>query len=1248
MSNTNTNLQTQTSNALYNAIMEAVGKDRPLMLAPGNYVQWKSQIKRYIDTKPNNELIHYYLQNPPYKFKLTKKTVPVTEGSSETTTEGYMENYKNVLQDIRNQLDAEAEVVQIILTGIDNDIYSIVDACPNACEMWKAIERFYKMMNEFVRNQCDFTNHQVNVQFLLQLQLEWQRIPQPDHNKLLPKTKEKEIDKLMALISISFKKIYKPTNNNLRSSSNTSRANQDNNLRINKGTGYDNKRVVKVVEAKENVGTQVLSVEQADWRDDTDDEPDDQELEAHYLYMVQIQEVTPDVVDNFGPIFDAEPLKKVQHNDDNNNVFANAREHHEKPESVNDTYLDEQDEHNIIIDSLDMSHDREQDDQDDDDDIAKKRNLLASLIEKLKCEIDDNKNHSKLLESSNKTLVDKLKDLKKFEAELDRYHDVNYASKVDIDCAKAKGDLMELEKVIAMENKIKVLDDIVYKIDQSIQTINMLNRNCKTSFVKPEFLKKDQRSNPRLYDIGVILTTSVSRPQLKSNRLEDRVMHNNSQWKKQQVKDHRRNFKVSNNKTSVTTCNDSLNAKTSNVNFVCVTCEKWVLNDNQDMCVLHYNNGMNSRTKMPMVVPIITREPKRTVNQSVATPLKRTVAVKSTNQKPRSTIGKQYKQISMTCKWWYSKITPLGYKWKLKSSTVNVNQMLLVEIILFIVNSGYSKHMTGNLKLLSNFVDKFLCTMKFGNDQIAPILGYGELVQGNVTIKRVYYVERHNHNLFLVGQFCDADLEVTFRKSTCYICDLKVNDLLTGSRGTNLYSITLQDTYAPNPIFLMAKASLSQAWLWHRRLSHLKFDTINLLLKYDIVTGLSKFKFVKNHLCSSYELEKAKQGIEHQTLTARTPEQNSVVKRQNRTLVEAAQTMLSAAKVSLFFWAEAITTTCFIQNHSLVIPRHKKTPYHIINGRKPFVKFFHIFGSLCYIVRDGENLDKMKEKGNACIFVGLSPGPQSQENVPHIAETVTTSNELELLFSLMFDELLNGTTPVVSKSFAITAAYAHDQRQQHNTTSSTSITIAEDIPPLNIQTTPEYISQAPTVTSTENINQAETQKENAQVEEDEFINIFIARLEAVRLLIAYAAHKSFPDGPLKEEMYVNQPDGFINLHHPNKVYRLKKALYGLKQAPRACVGTPMATKPLDADLGGTLVDQTKYHSMVGDTGFELTAFSYSNHVGCLDSCKSTSGGIQFLDGDKLVSWSSKKQDCTSLSSAKADYVSLSACYAQVL
>nr|GFA57947.1 integrase, catalytic region, zinc finger, CCHC-type, peptidase aspartic, catalytic [Tanacetum cinerariifolium] len=266
-------------------------------------------------------------------------------------------------------------------------------------------------------------------------------------------------------------------------------------------------------------------------------------------------------------------------------------------------------------------------------------------------------------------------------------------------------------------------------------------------------------------------------------------MRNNSQGKKQDVEDHRRNVKFSKNKMSVTACNDSLKAKTLNVNFVCPTCGKCVLNEKHDMCVLKYVNGVNSRTKMPIVVPVSTREPKCTVKQSVDKPLKKLVASES-NQKPRNITRKLYEHVSKACSWWYSKFTPSGYKWKPKSEKENVN-LNLVEIVLFIVDFGCSKHMMGNLKLLINFMEKFLGTVKFKNVQIAPILGYRDLVQGAIIIKRVYYVEGLNHNLFFVGQFCDADLEVAFRKSTCYIRDLKGNDHLTGSHGTDFYSITL-------------------------------------------------------------------------------------------------------------------------------------------------------------------------------------------------------------------------------------------------------------------------------------------------------------------------------------------------------------------------------------------------------------------------------------------------------------------------
>nr|GFC18542.1 hypothetical protein [Tanacetum cinerariifolium] len=165
--------------------------------------------------------------------------------------------------------------------------------------------------------------------------------------------------------------------------------------------------------------------------------------------------------------------------------------------------------------------------------------------------------------------------------------------------------------------------------------------------------------------------TSVSRPQLKSNPMRDRVMRNNSQGKKQDVEDQRRNVKLSKNKTSVTVCNDSLNAKTLNVNFVCATCGKCVLKEKHDMYVLKSVNDVHPRTKMPIVMPVSTREPKRTVNQSAAKPLKKTVASES-NQKPRNITRNLYERVSKACSWWYPKFTPSRYKWKSMSEKENV------------------------------------------------------------------------------------------------------------------------------------------------------------------------------------------------------------------------------------------------------------------------------------------------------------------------------------------------------------------------------------------------------------------------------------------------------------------------------------------------------------------------------------------------------------------------------------------------
>ncbi|GJR40403.1 retrovirus-related pol polyprotein from transposon TNT 1-94 [Tanacetum coccineum] len=190
---------------------------------------------------------------------------------------------------------------------------------------------------------------------------------------------------------------------------------------------------------------------------------------------------------------------------------------------------------------------------------------------------------------------------------------------------------------------------------------------------------------------------------------------------------------------------------------------------------------------------------------------------------------------------------------------VNVlGNLQVVQIVLWYLDSGCSNHMTGNRSQLINFVSKFLGTVIFQNDHIAKIMGYGDYQMENITISLVYYVEELGHNLFSVGQFCDSDLEVAFRKHTCFIHDLDGVDLLKGSKGSNLYTMSMDNLLLSSPICLLSKASKTKSWLWHRRLSHLNFDYITSLAKQGLVRGLPKLKYQKDHLCSACTLGKSK------------------------------------------------------------------------------------------------------------------------------------------------------------------------------------------------------------------------------------------------------------------------------------------------------------------------------------------------------------------------------------------------------
>nr|GEW47730.1 hypothetical protein [Tanacetum cinerariifolium] len=654
---------------------------------------------------------------------------------------------------------------------------------------------------------------------------------------------------------------------------------------------------------------------------------------------------------------------------------------------------------------------------------------------------------------------------------------------------------------------------------------------------------------------------------------------------------------------------------------------------------------------------------------------------------------------------------------------LNTSLDYVVQIVLWYLDSGCSMHMIGDRSQLINYVQKFLGTVKFGNDHVAKIMGYGDYQIGNVTISWVFHMEGLGHNLFYVGQFCDSDLEVKFLRS--------------------------------------------------------KDEALDFIIKF--------LRMIQVRL---------KVGISHETSVARSPQQNGFVERRNRTLIEAARTMLIYAQDLLFLWAEAVATACFTQNRSIIRLRHGKPPYELLNNKLPDLSFFRVFGALCYLTNDSKNLGKLQSKADIEIFIGYAPtkkafriynrrsrriietihvdfdeltamasehissGPALnemtpgtislglvQKSSPSTSYVPPSKNDWDLLFQPMFDKLLNPPPSVDHQGAEVIAPIADvippvhadligspsstivDQdapslSKSHTTTEIQSSVIPQDvkadnldmevahmwndplfgvhIPEANSAQSSSTISPQPVSTRLQLHEQAlfcyydafltsvdpKTYKETLtqscwreamqeelneferlevwelvprpdqvmmitlkwiyKVKLDEMGGILknkarlvargyrqeegidfevsfasVARLEAIRIFLAYAAHKNmvvyqmdvktaFLNGNLREEVYVSQPDGFVDQDNPNHVYKLKNALYGLKQALRlqisqsprcifinqskyalellkkydfeSCdpVDTPMVEKSkLDEDKEGKAVDPSHYRGMIG-------------------------------------------------------------------
>nr|GEU63386.1 retrovirus-related Pol polyprotein from transposon TNT 1-94 [Tanacetum cinerariifolium] len=680
---------------------------------------------------------------------------------------------------------------------------------------------------------------------------------------------------------------------------------------------------------------------------------------------------------------------------------------------------------------------------------------------------------------------------------------------------------------------------------------------------------------------------------------------------------------------------------------VCAMCKQCLISVNHDACLLNYVDDMNFRGKNQKENVSINENQKKQ-NPKVKKPKKVGSIERLASPKPSNHRS-------------FLRWSPTGRLFDLKGKIIASSRSESQSACSKGDNACTSNPLEPTIKRFPNstfslagypYMFMFLGTVRFGNDHIAVILGFGDLQWGNILITRVYFIKGLGHNLFSVGQFCDSDLEVAFRRNECFVRNLEGVNLLSVNRTTNLYTINLHEMASASPIYLLARASSTKKKqkrshppkpiLNSRQRLHLlhmdlcgsmRIESINgkryvlvivndysrytwvqflrstdeapeviktfmkritVLLQSPVIIIITdngtKFKnqVLKEHFDSV--------GISYQVSFVRTPQQNRVVERRNRTLVEAARIILIFSRAPLFLWAEAIATACFTQNRSIIHRRFNKTPYELINGRKSDISFLHVFGALCYPKNDREDIGKLGAKGDIGFFIGYSvdscayrvynrrtkkimkstnvtfdellamafeqssskPGLQSMTygqissglDLTYAPSTITTQQptegELDLLFEAMYDDYIGGHPSASSRTVSAAQAPQDVDRlktqQQHAQQQGNQ-------PLLQTESVAENVS-------------------NAMFDENTFVNPFAtpstsaAESSSSQIFLAYAAHKSFTvfqmdvktaflHCSLKEDVYMCQPEGFVDADHPSHVYKLKKAIYGLKQAPKA-------------------------------------------------------------------------------------------------
>nr|GEW05822.1 hypothetical protein [Tanacetum cinerariifolium] len=650
------------------------------------------------------------------------------------------------------------------------------------------------------------------------------------------------------------------------------------------------------------------------------------------------------------------------------------------------------------------------------------------------------------------------------------------------------------------------------------------NTNTKIASLSNLVFKK-----PALSSTGVKQSTSASGSQPSGNTKKDKIQQPPSITQKNKVETHPRTVQSSlkNKKCAVEPKETTIvhhSKLNTNFELIYVKCNGCMLSDNHDLCVLNVINDVNACSKSKSV--------KKKSKRKVWKPTGKVFTKTGYTWRPT---GRSFTIVRIACH--LTRITTpikvpprkltvletdtpklvvtLVYSSKPRKSRTNVlvSKPKIIKSISAnnkeLIKSWGSIHMTGDRSQL-------LGTVKFKNDHVANIMGYGDYQIRNVTILRVYYVEGLGPNLLSVGKFCDSNIEVAFCQHTYYIRNLEGVDLLTGSRGNNLYTLSLRDMMASSPICLLSKASKTKSWLWHRRLSHLNFGAINHLARHGLVRDAPP--------PSNSET----------TPETQSPAISNDAEEENHDLDVAHMN-------NDLFFRILIPKNDYESSSSVVIPT-------IVHTSAP----------------NSEHVTKWTKDHPLDNIIGELRIPVSIRLQLH-----------EQALLCYYDAFLSLVEPKTYKDALTQACWIEAMQEELN--EFEHLEVWELVPREILKNKDRLVARG--YHQEEGIN---------------FEKSFtpVARLDAIRIFLAFAAHMNmivyqmdvkmaFLNDILREEVYVNQSDGFVNKDNPNHVYKLKKALYGLKQAPRACdpVDTHMVEKSkLDEDPQGKAIYPTHYHA----------------------------------------------------------------------